>query len=186
MLGIGVCVLLLSATGGHPPGIVFVPVAVIVWLAGHAVLAISRSLVRRGNVASSATDGAGVKWPPAIVVLTFLLGLIFFLGLILIVAQVLFERKSLVYMAIPLACWVPASLCFFGMLLRKRWAQLIAGSGLIVVALILVYEMIRSLTHGYRNSTTEWILATAVAAALIFAGQYILRSARIKAFFTAQ
>ncbi len=184
IIGAGICTLLATATGGHPPGLVFVPIAAAIWLAGHILLWASRRLAIRGKNAADTGSTASENWPPTVILLLLLFGIVFIFGLSGIVWQLLFERDRLHELAIPLAVWLPSSLCFAGILLRKDWSRILAGSGFIVVAAILLYEMIASLVRGYRNSNTEWLAALVIVAVLILIGLHILRSPRIKAFYS--
>ena len=176
--------LLATAKGGHPPGIVFVPIAAAIWLVGHILLWGSHKLAIRGKYLAESRGITSGKWPLAIIFLVFLFGIVFFFGLFGIVWQILFERDSLRELAIPLAVWIPSSLCFFGIVLRHDWSRLLAGSGFIVVAIILLYEMIASFMRGYRNSSAEWATAIVIFVLLSFFGQYVLRSSSIKTFFS--
>jgi hypothetical protein len=177
-------VLLATAKGGHPPGIVFVPVAAVIWLAGHILLWGSHRLAIRGKYSVENREIAPGKWPLSIIFLVSLFGIVFFFGLFGIVWQILFERDWLRELIIPLAVWIPSSLCFFGIVLRRDWSRLLAGSGFIVVAIILLYEMIASLLRGYRNSSAEWATVIVIFVLLSLLGQYILRSSSIKTFFS--
>jgi len=158
VVGAGSCILLALAKGGHPPGLVFVPVAA-------------------ENISSG-------KWPITIILLVFVFGAIFIFGLFGIVWQVLSERNWLRELAVPLLYWIPASLCFFGILLRQDWSRVLAGSGFMFVAAILLYEMIASAMRGYRNSTTEWVMVIVIFIMLVLFGLYVLRSSKIKAFYS--
>ena len=184
IIGASVCILLATAKGGHPPGLVFIPIAAVIWLAGHMLLWVSRKLAIRGKDLADNRSVASGKWPPTIILLVFISGIVFIVGLFAIVWQVLFEHDWLRELAVPLAVWIPSSLCFFGILLRQDWSRILAGSGLVVVAVILLYEMIASFLRGYQNSTTEWVIAIAIFGLLILFGQYILRSSSIKAFYS--
>lgn len=183
IIGASACVLLATAKG-HPPGLVFVPIAAAIWLVGHAVLWVSRKLAIRGKHLTDHSNIATGNWPLTLIVLVFLFGIIFIFGLFGIVWQILSERNWLRELAIPLAVWIPSSLCFFGILLRQDWSRILAGSGFIVVAAILLYEMIASFMRGYRNSNTEWLIAIVLFILLVLFGQYILRSSRIKTFYS--
>ncbi len=183
-IGASISVLLATAKGGHPPGIVFVPIAAAIWLVGHILLWGSHKLAIRGKYLAESRGITSGKWPLAIIFLVFLFGIVFFFGLFGIVWQILFERDSLRELAIPLAVWIPSSLCFFGIVLRHDWSRLLAGSGFIVVAIILLYEMIASFMRGYRNSSAEWATVIVIFVLLSFFGQYVLRSSSIKTFFS--
>ncbi len=185
IIGVSVCILLSTAKGGHPPGLVFVPIAAVIWLAGHVLLWVSRKLAIRGKELADNRSAASGKWPPTIILLAFIFGIVFIAGLFAIVWQVLFERDWLRELAMPLAAWILSSLCFFGILLRQDWSRILAGSGLVVLAAILLYEMVASFMRGYQNSTTEWAIAISIFGLLVLFGQHILRSSTIKAFYSS-
>ena len=184
IIGASSCILLAAATGGHPPGLVFVPVAAAIWLAGHLLLWVSQKLAIRGKRLAENRNIASSKWPLTIIFLVLVFGVIFIFGLFGIIWQGLFERDRLRELAIPLLYWIPSSLCFFGILLRQDWSRILAGSGFMLVAAILLYEMFASAMRGYRNSTTEWLMVIAIFILLVSFGQFVLRSAKIKAFYS--
>lgn len=184
IVGASVCILLATAKGGHPPGLVFVPIAAVIWLAGHVVLWVSRKLAIRGKSIADARNGAGGKWPLILIPLVIIFGVVFVFGLFWIIWQVSFERDWLRELTVPLAFWIPSSLCFFGILLRHYWSRILIGSGFIVIGVILLYEMIASFMRGYRNSNDEWVMVIALFIILVLFGSYILRSPSIKAFLS--
>jgi len=184
IIGASVCILLATAKGGHPPGLAFVPIAAVIWLAVHMLFWVSRKLAIRGKDLADNRNVVSGKWPPTIILLVFIFGIVFIVGLFAIVWHVLSGRDWPRELAILLAVWIPSSSCFFGILLRQNWSRILAGSGLIVVAVILLYEMFASLMRGYQNSTTEWVIVIAIFGLLVLFGQYILRSSNIKAFYS--
>ena len=185
IIGAGSCILLAAAKGGHPPAIVFVPVAVAIWLTGHLLLWLSHRLAIRGKSLAESRNIASGKWPLAIILLVLVFGTIFIFGLFGIIWQLLFERDALLKLTIPLSYWIPSSICFFGILLRKDWSRILAGSGFLLLAAILLFEMVASAMRAYRNSTTEWLMAIAIFTLLVWFGQYVLRSEKIKAFYSS-
>jgi hypothetical protein len=184
VIGAGICILLATATGGHPPGLVFVPIAAAIWVAGHVLLLVSRKLAIRGKYLADTRNNVGGNWPPILISFVIIFGVVFIFGLFWIVWQVLFERDWMRELAVPLAFWIPSSLCFFGILLRQNWSRILVGNGFIVVGVILLYEMIASFMRGYRNSTTEWVMVIALFILLVLFGMYILRSSKIKTFLS--
>ncbi len=182
VIGAGICILLATAKGGHPPGLVFVPIAAAIWVAGHVLLWVSRKLAIRGKSIADARNGVGGKWPLILIPLVIIFGFVFIFGLFWIIWQISFERDWMRELAVPLAFWLPSSLCFFGILLRQNWSRILACSGFIVIGVILLYEMIASFTRGYRNSNTEWMMVIALFILLVLFGVYILRSSKIKTF----
>ena len=95
IIGAGSCILLAAAKGGHPPGLVFVPVAAAIWLAGHLLLWMSHRLAIRGKRLAESRNIASGKWPLTIIFLVLGFGAIFIFGLFGIIWQVLFERDWL-------------------------------------------------------------------------------------------
>ena len=95
--------------GRPPPGIVIVPIAAAIWLAGHGLLWVSHKLAIRGKHLADNRNIASGKWPLAIVVLVFITGIVFIFGLFGIVWQVLPERNWLRKLPIPFAVWIPSS-----------------------------------------------------------------------------
>ncbi|MDH3467042.1 MAG: hypothetical protein OES26_14255 [Gammaproteobacteria bacterium] len=178
----GAATILLATSKGHPPGLIFVPVAVAIWAIGHALLWLSRKLANRGQIAAD-NSAATSKWPVALIILTCVCGVVFIGGVVGIILQLLFGRGSLGVLAIPLSIWLLSSLCFFGILLRHNWARLVAGGGFMAIAAVLLYEMAASHMRGYRNSEVEWTAVVAIFIVLMLIGLYVLRSASIKAFF---
>ena len=148
------------------------------------MLLVSRKLAIRGRHSAENRNITSGNWPLPIILLALFFGIVFFFGVLGIGWQVFIARDGLRGLAVPLAYWVPASLCFFGILLRQDWSRILAGSGFVVVAVILLYEMIASFTRGYRNSATEWVMVIVMFILLILFGYYILRSSGIKAFYS--
>ena len=184
LIGAGLCVLLVMSKGGHPPGIVLVPIVLVIWLAGHALLWLSRRLSIRGKYLADSRSSAGGKWPVVLILLALISGIVFIFGLFVIVWQVFIENDQLRELVLPLVFWTPISLCFFGFLLRKSWSRILAGGGFIVVAAVLAKQMVESLMRSHQHSGTEWVIAIIVSIVLVLFGLYILRSSRIKAFYS--
>ena len=75
------CVLLATLKGGHPPGLVFVPVAAAIWVVGHILLWLSHKLANRGNYLSDNRNIARGKSPVMLTTLVILCGIVFFFGI---------------------------------------------------------------------------------------------------------
>jgi hypothetical protein len=184
IIGAGVCVLLATAQGGHPPGLVFVPVAAAIWLAGHVLFWGTRKLAIRGKRLAGDSKAASGKWPLILIVLVLLSGILSIFGLLGIFWQVVSENNWLRKLPVPLAIWIPSTLCFFGLLLRQDWSRVLAGSGIIITAAALLYEIIVIQMRSQQYSAVELLIAIVVVVVLVFIGQYVLRAASIKAFFS--
>jgi len=81
VIGASISILLATLKGGHPPGLVFVPVAVAIWLLGHVLLWLSRKLVIRGKSLADNGNSSREKRPLMLIVFVILLGVVFILGI---------------------------------------------------------------------------------------------------------
>jgi hypothetical protein len=174
---------LLASAKGHPPGLVFVPVVIAIWLGGHALLWLSRKLAVKGKFTANNRNVGESKWPVLLILLGFLFGAAFIFGAFGLAWQAFSGARWGIELLSVAAIWLTASLCFFGILLRQDWSRILAGSGFIVLAAIMLYEMIASFMRGYKNSPAEWVAVIILFILLVSLGQYILRSTRIKVFF---
>lgn len=88
VVGIG----LATAKGGHPPGIIFVPLVLAAWIVGHLSLGLTQWLLGRGLRAHGFNRASEASWPPAILVCLVSCGIVFLSGLAVITKGVLFDR----------------------------------------------------------------------------------------------
>ena len=183
IIGIAASVLLASAKG-HPPGLVFVPIVLAVWFAGHGLLWLSRKLAIRGKLAADKHDATNDQWPLLLILFACLFGIAFIFG-VFGFGWLVFSRERWGFELLSMvAIWLAVSLCFFGILLRQNWSRVLTGGGFVALAVLLLYEMIASFVRGYRNSPVEWVTALTLFTLLVLIGQYVLRSSRIKAFLS--
>ncbi len=80
IIGASICVLLATLRGGHPPGLVFVPIVAAIWVVGHVMLWLSHNLVVRGKYLSDNRDSVRGKWPVVLTILVILCGIILVFG----------------------------------------------------------------------------------------------------------
>jgi hypothetical protein len=84
-----------------------------------------------------------------------------------------------------LLLWLPPSICFVGIMLRKIWSRLLASGTFFAAAIFLLYRMIQSVGHPPQYvSALDWVVLTLVLISFLFLGQHILRSSRIQSFFS--
>ena len=186
IIGISATVILVTSTQGHPPGIVFAPIAVGIWIIGHVLLWVSRKLAVRGNQLANTKDTIESDWPITLILLALLFGAVFVrvIGFFGIVLKVMFEHNWQSKLPIMLLIWLPPSICFVGILLRQSWSRILAGSGFVIVAMFLLYQMIESLMQGSQHAVFDWLAAIVALVVCLFLGQHILRSSRIKNFYS--
>lgn len=174
---------LLAIAKGHPPGLVFVPIVLVVWLTGHGLLWLTRKVAVKGKIVATKRHVAYRQWPVLLIVLVFFLGAVFVSVFFGLGWQIFSGSRWSIELLSVCAIWLIASLCFFGILLRKNWSRWLTGVGFLALALVMLYQLIESYSRGYGNSTGEWAAAVVVFVLLCLLGFHILRSLRIKAFF---
>ena len=184
IVGISVVVILGTSTKGHPPGIVFAPIALVLWIIGHVLLWLIHKLAIRGNKQADTKSSAESDWPITLVLLAIFFGIIFVFGFFGIALKVMFEHNWQSKLPIMLIIWLPPSLCFVGILLRQSWSRIMAGSGFIIVAMFLLYQMIESQMQSQRHTALDWLVAIVLLIICVSLGQHILRSSRIKEFYS--
>jgi hypothetical protein len=183
ILGVVACVILVTSKGGHPPGIILLPIAFIFWVVGHLLLWVISKLFARGNKLELRTEADVKKWPSSLIILAVFFGGVFIFGSMAIILLIVLENDWLSDMPAILALWLPPSLCFIGILLHKSWSRVLAGWGFIGVAMIILYQLVESTLRNHTASVTEWVIAIAILILNLLIGQHILRSPKIKAFY---
>ncbi len=82
IIGAYICILLARLKGGHPPGLVFVPIAAAIWLVGHVLIWLSHKLAIRGKFLADNKNIAGGEWPLMLIVLVILCGIVLIFGIL--------------------------------------------------------------------------------------------------------
>ena len=116
------CVILVTSKGGHPPGIILLPIALIFWVVGHVLLWIISKLFARGKKLEVRTQSDVKKWPLSLIILAVFFGGVFIFGSMAIILFMVLENDWLSGMPVILALWLPPSLCFIGILLHQSWS----------------------------------------------------------------
>ena len=186
ILSVIACVILVTSKGGHPPGIILLPIALIFWVIGHVLLWVISKLFARGKKLEVRTENDVKKWPLSLIILAVFFGGVFIFGSMAIILFMVLENDWLSGMPLILALWLPPSVCFIGILLHKSWSRLLAGWGFIAVAMIILYQLVESALRNNTASVTEWVIAIAILIFNLLIGLHILRSPKIKAFYADQ
>ena len=131
-LGLASSSFLVFAGGGHPAPIIFLPIVVAVWIAGHLALVGAGWLARRGAAAAAGavvcTDPG--EWSLPLRIAVAACGLASLMGLIQLVVTALLRemypfRGAL--WAITLVIWGLHGACLAGLLLLRPWARRFAA-----------------------------------------------------------
>lgn len=171
LIGLTVC-LWLAAAGGHPPGLVFVPLAVAAWALGHLFLWAAGRLARAGAVRPG-----GERWPPALLAAVLGSGCVTAIGLCVLALQAIQRELAPDAWTLTLAAvWSPHVVAFAALLLRRRWARPLA----VALALFWVAVLIYQLFTTTQVRAWEWPVAALLLAALLALAVALWRSAAVR------
>ena len=184
--GLAICALLVLSRGGHPPAIVFLPLAVIVWAVGHAAIWAAARIAARGRrIASEAGLGAQ-GWPPALVAVLVLTGLASAVGIVQLVVTLvmgsLYPTGPPGMWTLTMVLWIVHGVCFAGVLLRKRWSRHLSAVLSIGWAALLIVQIVDHLVHGRRVDAVEMSVAVAIVLALAAIAFHLYASERVRSF----
>lgn len=169
---VAACALLLPAKG-HPPGIVFVPLVLMVGALGHVLLLVIAWLTRRGrNRVDPGPDGPP-RMPAELVLIALALGPVALGALAVAVGQLpLLRSQPLVWFGIAAVALVHAT-AFVLMLRMKAARHLLA-------ALAFGWGLALALQLREARSPIELAIGLALVGALIVLAAYLLRARRIQ------
>lgn len=171
-------VILLTATGGHPPGLVFLPVALAVWTGGHVALWGAVRIARYG----AALRGTAGRPPISITVATGAAGLGALVGLYLVSASLVTWRgpSGVVESILMVAAWLGHFAALVGLLLRTPWGRVTAGMCCSAWLVVVVFQFVEHLLYGRPVEPLEMLAAVSMGAALATLAARLLFGAREK------
>lgn len=188
VIGTAVCIVLAQG-GGHPPGIILIPPALVVWIAGHGVLWAIRRLVLTGRVFAAGSGNQRAPWPIVLIVVLLGTGVASSVGLIQLVGTIVDGRQYLFrgeMWTVTMVIWSLHGLCFVALLLRRplaRWVTALLSSGW---AALFAWQLF---DHFHRRTATvawsELAIAIGLMCVLILLGYYTLASKRVRAFLAS-
>ncbi|MBT8402084.1 MAG: hypothetical protein KJO98_16530 [Rhodothermia bacterium] len=169
----------LAFADGHPPGLIFVPVALAVWLLGHGVLWITRSLGERAQFGRETS----LRWPVSIVAAVAGTGVASFLG-ILAMAWPLLGGAGLTSSQIPYIAggWVVHATAFAGLLTGKPWGRWLAGILAAGWGGVVAAQIVDHLAHARTVEPMEMVAAVSMTTLLFLIGGRLIFGARPREF----
>ena len=159
-----VSVVLATASGGHPPGLIFLPLALVVWALGHVGLFGATRLARAGS-ARRGTAG----WPPAAILFVIIAaGLMTIAGLYLLVAGAITGRSTSgpFESAIVIIVWLAHTASLVGLLLRSSWGRYLAAACTAGWLAALSVQIVDHVTHARPVTVVEGAVVAALAITL--------------------
>jgi hypothetical protein len=188
-VGIVAClVLALTAQESHPPAVILLPLALVVWAVGHGLIWGVLRLVARGQRgARTATDAQ--PWPLVLRLAVVSTGAPALAGVVQVVGTVVAGRLYPFHhagdWAAVLVVWLVHAACFAGLLLRQGWSRLMSATLAFGWASLLGVQVAEHLGPGRPSGGTD-ILVALVLMALLFALGICLVSSRKARLFLAR
>jgi hypothetical protein len=183
LIGLGICGVLLTATSGHPPGVVFLPLAVAAWLVAHAFLGLLQLLVVMGRSRLERIGGEPASWPLLLILVVAVFSLTFLYMLAGLVEWALsgeaMRTRRLVYVAVQLAVLI--SLC--GILLRMNWGRLMVAAMSLLLALYVLVRAVPEIFSSNQIGIGMLFYLVSLVGGLVALSYHLLMSQRIKSFF---
>lgn len=170
--GVAATLFFATATGGHPPGIVFLPLVLFVWAVGH--LAIWGGTRLAGRAASC--RGVGTRLPVTIAIATVLAGIMSAAGALLVISTLFSGRGTSggVETGLLVAIWLGHVAVFAGLLGRAVWGRVLAAIAALGWMAVVVTQVADHLVHRRPIDPLEMPLAVVVIAALGFLAYRLL------------
>ena len=179
-----VCVVLVLANEGHPPGIVFIPIVIVYWVITHIVLLGLKWFLTIMARLKKGSNSQG--WPPILTLLSIIGGLILIYviyGLFhdFVLRSYSTEFKDIIW--VPMLFLAPALLfggLVFGAITGAKYAHWIAAAGPIA---FMGYSLFHIVNGTAKPSLLNVIIVFGICIAL---SSYLLFSSRVKAFFASR
>ena len=182
LFGITACILLYDLSpGSHPPAIVFLPVAIVIWLALHIILGVIQWLEAIDSKRKKG-GGSSAPWPILLIaaVILYLPGMIKALGYLLSAFRspmgwTVNHNITACILLFKLAVLV-------SIVLRLRWGRFLAGGGFILMGAFSLITYFSGILDGYKFEIQQ-LMALGRQIPILSLGVLILVSPSIKAFF---
>jgi len=184
-----ICIVLAFATGGHPPGIVFIPFVLAYWIISHLVLFGLKLLL--GYMETHGKSSISHGWPPLLTLLAVgsglaLLPLLYGLFHDLVLRSKWTELNNVMW---AIMIFIPPTCLFggivYGATTGSRFARWIAALGPIsFIGYIFVQLGTEIMTKGYTRES--WINVVIVVGICATISSYLVSSSIVKEFFASR
>jgi hypothetical protein len=182
LFGIAACILLYDVSpGSHPPAIVFLPIAIVIWIALHIILGVIQWLEAIESKRRK-SGGSLAPWPILLIaaVILYLPGMIKALGYLL---SAFSSQMEWTVNHTVTACILLFKLTVLvSILLHLRWGRLLAGGGFILMGAFSLITYFSGIPDGYKFEIQQ-LIALGRQIPILSLGVLILVSHSIKAFF---
>ena len=180
-LGAGISLLLVFSTGGHPPGIILLPLVLPVWIIGHGAIWGIAWLAGKGR-----THGGGSSWPPVLLLALIGSGVAAAIGIIQLSGTILlgtfYPFRGVILWTATLAFWSAHGVNFAGLLLRRPWSRELSALLCVVWAAVPIWQVLDHLLRGRQIDLVAGLQITGLVAPFCALTVYLLVSKRVLAF----
>jgi len=182
LFGIAACIVLYDISpGSHPPAIVFLPIAIAIWIALHIILGIIQWLEARSSKRRE-EGGTSASWSILLIVAIIL----YLLSLFKAPGYLLSAFSSPIGWTVNhtiLACRLLFNLTVLvSIFFRLRWGRFLAGGGLILMGVFPLIANVSDILYSYKFVIHQ-LMALGKQIPIMSLGVLILVSPSIKAFF---
>ena len=182
-----ICLLMiLFGSKGHPPAAIFLPLVILVWVAGHAAIWGITWLLARGRGSGRKTSHDTGSWPISLRIAAVATGIVTSAGLFqLVMSGALGKLYPYHYAGLwttMLVVKLVHALCFAGLLLRKTWSRPLGALLAVGWATLLVLQIAEHLSRGTISNRAELAIAFGIVVMLLAFGLHLTVSDKVKSF----
>ena len=184
-IGVVVCLLLiLTGRKGHPPAVIFLPLVLVAWTAGHGLIWGALRLAAAGR-RRTASDADGRSWPLGLRAAAFGAAAGTLLGVVQVVGTVWTGRwypfQHAGEWTAMLLVWLIHAACFAALLLRRRSSRPLSATLAFGWAALLGWQVAEHFQNG-SSDTTGLLVVVALMASLLLLGFHLVSSSKAKSF----
>ncbi len=183
LFGIAACIILYDVSpGSHPPAIIFLPIAIVIWIVLHIILGVIQWLEAIGSKRRK-DGGSSALWPILLIVAVVL----YLLSLLRAPGYLLSTLSS------PMGWTINHTIKACGLLFnitvlasiffRLRSGRFLAGGGLILMGTLPLIANVSDILYG-NKFVIHQLMALGKQIPIMSLGVLILVSPNIKAFFS--
>lgn len=181
---IAISTVLVFATGGHPPGIVFIPLVIAYWVVTHLILLVLKWILT--FMAKPKEGSASQGWPPLLTLSVIFAGLLLSFVIYGVFHDYVLRSYTLEFKDIIWAVMfflAPALLCgglVFGAITGSKYASRIAAAGPVAY---MGYSIMQIVNGTAKPSLIDIIIVFGLGISL---SSYLIFSPRVEAFFSSR
>lgn len=184
-LALSVSLVVIFGGGGHPPPVVFLPLVVAIWIAGHVVIWGITALAARGQGRGHEAQANG-RWPATLRLALALTGIGACLGMLQVIATLVLDRMypypDANLWALMFGVWLVHGAGLVGLLLRRAWSGVVCATLAFGWALLAGWQIADHVLRGHRVEVMGMLIVAGFLIFLIWIGVDLSTSRRVRSF----